>query len=95
MKSKTKGNEFAYPIFDGYGLSIEGETGLTKREHFAATLNFITEGIEFTNIKALNKFLGRGVDSNSVEDLLKAQIEVEAKLRVMKADALIEALNKD
>ena len=32
---KTKGEDFAYPIFDNLGLCNDNETGLTKREYYA------------------------------------------------------------
>lgn len=85
--------------------SIKGTwfQGLTKREHFAA----IVDVSDYAGIDAkidtelAEKLTGRTApsiseygDSYDVERL-KFWMELEAVIRVMKADALIEALNKE
>lgn len=76
--------------------SEENHNGLTKREYFAIMSN--TTNVEFTNNEAVSDFLNiklRTVNemANSINGKLELGFAVEAKLKVMKADALIHALN--
>ena len=90
-----KDSAFAKSAFyhpDG-GIDIPQE-GLTKREYFAAIVS--VDGVEFPNMEQAAKFAEIDLpDVYDFEAMLKVSIAVEAKLRVMKADALINALNKE
>lgn len=65
--------------------------GLTKREKFA--LHQSIDGLE-CNIIFMSEVIGREIDTSDKIDMLKAAIEFEAKIKVMKADALLKELEK-
>lgn len=66
-------------------------SGLTKREYFASKVTVQNdELIDYAEI------ITRGlIPGGRTEETIKQWFEIEAKLKVMKADALIKALNKD
>lgn len=66
--------------------------GLTKREIFA--MHATCDGFEFSDAKTSEEFIGRSVDWNCINDMIKASCEVSAKIKVMKADALLAELDK-
>lgn len=95
----TYANDTAMPMtyeeeYGDYGKKIlVTRTGLTKREHFAALMQITNEEDDFAvaSVKVLMR----------VEDIPKDTIEAinfwdsyYAKRRLMKADALINELNK-
>ena len=67
-------------------------TGLTKREMMAKDMEL--RDIEFKNMSDFEEFIGRKVDKNSTNDMIKSQLECAAKLKVMYADALLAELEK-
>jgi len=83
-------NALAYPSNDGYMITL----GLTKREYFAAHMQIDSDEIEFHNQATLESFLGRTVDHGDFTDMMRAACEVDAKFRLMKADALLAELEK-
>lgn len=66
--------------------------GLTKREMFAKDAD--VSSCQLKDIQATEEFLGRKINTDSIEDLFKANFEVMAKLKVMAADALLAELEK-
>ena len=66
--------------------------GLTKREMFA--MNADVGGVEFESIRGLSRFLEREINEHDDADLIKAGLELKAKLKVMAADALLAELEK-
>jgi len=96
---KITGNESAYPIlatknhFDNQ-FPMPPQQGLTIRQVFAMSAKFDEDEFSFKNDKSIEYFIGRVVDWNDMTDKINALIEVEAKIKVMKADALIAELNK-
>lgn len=68
--------------------------GLTKREYFAATLPMDADEVKFNEKEALEQFIGRAFDENDTLDMARAACELEAKFRVMKADALLAELER-
>lgn len=76
--------------FSGFGQwQPEAHFGLTKRETFA--MNATLEGINF-DVMFLSDFIERPIDMHDPFDMIEAKIEFEAKIKVMKADALLKAL---
>lgn len=65
------------------------EFGLTKREYFAAHVHLTEDEVSYGRAK----FIMGSEPPNDVAENRKWWFAAEAKLRVMKADALIEALN--
>jgi len=84
----------AMPIeLSGFGqYEPEAYIGLTKRETLAINAN--VDNSKFTTREALVEFAGRDYDDQDVIDSLKFTFEVEAKLKVMAADALLAELEK-
>ena len=68
------------------------QQGLTKREIFA--MHATCDGFEFKDTKSSEDFIGRAVDWDCFNDMIKASCEVSAKIKVMKADALLAELDK-
>ena len=67
--------------------------GLTKREHFAAMLPPFE--ITFSGNEDIGIFLGRELNNDTpAEEMIQACIDLEAKVRVMRADAHLAALEK-
>lgn len=66
--------------------------GLTKLEHFAATLPHLD--FQLGTIDDLCTFIGRKVDEDDPEDVILATAQFEAKLRVIRAKAHLEELEK-
>lgn len=83
------GNEMAFPLYDS--TSDWAAQGLLKREYFAANIPVLP--IEISP-EVTQKLLGRKVDLDDAEDMLKASLELEVKIRIMKADILVTELNK-
>ena len=63
--------------------------GLTKREYFAVHSPVMAEEVKFNDRDALEKFIGRQINTKDAEDMIKAQAEVIAKSKVIYADALL------
>ena len=66
--------------------------GLTKREMLAKDAD--VSGFEFESIRGLSRFLEREINEHDDADLIKAGLELKAKLKVMAADALLAELEK-
>ena len=77
---------------EGIGECPTIATGLTKREMMAKDMEL--RDIEFKNMSDFEEFIGRKVDQNSTNDMIKSQLECAAKLKVMYADALLAELEK-
>ncbi|QZI90963.1 hypothetical protein MYOV024v1_p0038 [Vibrio phage PS34B.2] len=73
-------------------LGADGSKGLTKREAIAKDID-IGE-FKFNSIDNVSEFIGRSVDQSSMEDLIKATAECDAKIRVIYADSLLRELEK-
>lgn len=86
----TNGNEPAHP-YEGSGLP--GTTGLSKREYFAAMAQVDDEMVHLT-IETMVKATGFNYDASSQLSIIELHCKMEAFLKVMKADALITALNQ-
>ena len=91
----------AMPVTDEAGMPFNDvpsencSIGLTKREHFAATMTYNpTDIARFTDEHSLCEFLGHSVDLSSKMGRAKAGVELEARIRVMKADALLAELER-
>jgi len=67
--------------------------GLSKREAFAKDLPHID--VEFGDINEMCKFVQKEEVPISSFDILVLSFEVEAKIRVMRADALLNELSKE
>jgi hypothetical protein len=67
-------------------------TGLTKRESFAKDMPHID--VEFGDINEMCKLVEKEEVPISTLDILALSFEVEAKIRVMRADALLNELSK-
>lgn len=67
--------------------------GLTKREYAAIHLN--TDDLPITTLRQVSEFLGREVNVNDLEDIVRAQAEAFSKYRRMYADALFSELEKE
>jgi len=90
-KNIITGNEPAFPRDEVY----HGHNGISIRQHFALHLSGdFSEWSADTVLKALglpdNHLAGK-----SSEESFKEWIRLEAKYKVMKADALIAELNKE
>ena len=66
--------------------------GLTKREMFA--MHADVSDFEFYSHDDISDFIGRKIDEDSTIDMIKAGLELQAKLKVMAADALLVELDK-
>lgn len=88
-----KNTELAYPFIEtNYGGEILAiHEGLTKREIIAKDLPM--QGFEFTHDEAC-EFLGFPPPPKTIETNVNLAIQVEMKLRVMRADALLLELEK-
>ena len=87
----TNGNDFIVPIVLGDTLpNGEQNNRLTKHEYFAAMRR---NGIEEYSVHYAQHIMGTDVPKDSLENI-KWWIEFEEKLAVMRADALIKALNE-
>lgn len=71
---------------------MEIETKLTKRELIAAQID-VSKDLENWSTGFLEKLVGRSIPRDNIENY-KWWAEAEAKLRVMKADALLAELSK-
>lgn len=72
----------------------EGVSGMSKREHFASMAN-VTDDMDGWDISMLQKLLGRQrPETSDVKGVFEFYADAEATLKVMKADALIKALNQ-
>ena len=86
-------NQNGEPIHSSWSRLGDGSlSGLTKREMFA--MNADIGGVEFDSILGLSRFLGREINEHDDADLIKAGLELKAKLKVMAADALLVELEK-
>lgn len=65
--------------------------GLTKREYFASN---ITVNIDDYGYEVAKQFMDSEVPKDRLENL-KWWMEAEARMKVLKADALIKALNNE
>lgn len=107
----TDPNVSASPVhgaFDINGQTVDDprngiiQGGLTKREHFAAISDVKIEEYNIETIEDVFRLKFPNKKNGYIEDIpstrravFKFWIDVEAKFKVMKADALIEALNKE
>lgn len=97
---KTISSHSAMPIPDHKTQDVY--KGLTKREYFAAQMNDYLLGILWDDeiskkIHSLAKGVGiteLEVNSYTKYDTLKLILRIDARLKVMQADALIDALNE-
>jgi hypothetical protein len=80
------------PSGDFHSSESMGGAGLTKREAFAKDLPHID--VEFGDINDMCKFVEKEEVPISTLDILALSFEVEAKIRVMRADALLNELSK-
>jgi len=69
--------------------------GLSKREHLAATMNHDATVISFDDEESIVAFLGIQGWVYSQYSAIDLSFKLEAKLRVMRADALLEELAKE
>lgn len=92
----NRGNESAYPSDVEYGdhnIRERTHTGMTIREKIAAMLPEMQ--IDFGSNTNAESFIGREMpSSNNPVEYLTYMAQIEAKLRVIRADALIEELSK-
>ncbi len=95
LRALKETGEFTVPEIKDIANKMSRHGGLTKREYFAATMNHDTEQFAFGDISQAEEFLGRGIDTDSVGDIMLASIQVDAKFRVMRADALLAELEKE
>ena len=86
----SNGNELAYPIAETDTGSFN--EGLTKREAIAKDLPHIE--VEFGDLSIMCKFIGVDTVPESIDEILSVTFATEAKIRVMRADALLKELNK-
>lgn len=72
------------------------EKGLTKREYFAIHSSLAADEYDFTDLEPIEELLGRTIEFSDLGGVggIKIAAEIEAAVRVIKADALIAALNK-
>ena len=80
------------PDRDEYALVQRG--GLTKREYFMAHLNIDGDTMKFQSAEAIEEFIGRPVNMESVEDIALAQAEAMAKIKRIQVDADLAELEK-
>jgi len=66
--------------------------GLTKREAFAKDLPHIE--VEFGNLGIMCEFIGVTNVPVGIDEILAVTFATEAKIRVMRADALLKELSK-
>lgn len=86
-------NDMGAPHFTGdVALTSSNCSGLTKREMIAKDID--VGEFKFNSIDNLSEFIGRSVDQSSMEDLIKATAECDAKIRVIYADSLLKELEK-
>lgn len=64
--------------------------GMTKREVIAKDI--VIGKYKFKSLKDMGDFIGRDIDHDSTEDVLRASAECDAKIRTMYADALLKEL---
>lgn len=88
----TNPNESGNHVFLQNGLTHDShvDIGLTKREYFAAKQTYIVGELSPESIYTI---MGSLPPKDKMGNI-KYWISAEATVRVMKADALIEALNK-
>jgi hypothetical protein len=67
-------------------------SGLTKREYLAALID-VSKDIDGHSISVIQAVVGRDIPTSPFENLM-FWAEAEAKLRVIKADALLTELSK-
>jgi hypothetical protein len=100
---KTNGNEPVGPVLT-QSASLQNETslGLTKREYFAALATTDVSVMDKEFAEALagykipeRKILNGQYTPESLLAIAKFWSDVEATYRVLKADALIAALNRE
>lgn len=81
-----------YQLASALKIGAIGASGMTKREVIAKDIA-INE-YKFKSLKDMGDFIGRDIDHNSTEDVLRATAECDAKVRTMYADALLKELEK-
>lgn len=89
--NKTNPNESAFPEVQEVPQFNSHSYGLTKREYFACNITVNIDDYGYEMAKQL-------MDSESPKDRLeniKWWTEAEARMKVLKADALIKALNNE
>lgn len=95
MSDKTKNADaLAYGEVERVGEIMRQCGGFTKREAFSALMNHETDSFQLDDVDSLSEFIGRSIDLTSVSDVLKASLEAESKVRVMRADALLAELER-
>jgi len=89
-------NQPAYPVSEEVTERIDQDikiyTGLTKREWLAATLD-ISKDLTDLPFGMVQKLIGRPMPTDQIE-AINYWAEIDAKLRVIKADALLKELSK-
>ena len=87
----THANESAFPEVQEQPQFNHHSYGLTKREYFASNL---TVDIDDYGYELAKQLMDSEVPKDRVENL-KWWMEAEAKIKVLKVDALIKALNNE
>lgn len=87
----TNGNESVHPDTKENPQFSVPHYGLTKREHFAVMAKY--DENEYS-LSALQIIVGSDIPRD-LQGIIEWNIKAEAAIKVMKADALIEALNKN
>lgn len=80
------------PVSYQNGETTGQEIGLTKREMIAAQMN-VSKDIEDWSTEFFEELLGRKIPGNAQDNYL-FWAEAEARIRVIKADALLTELSK-
>lgn len=85
-------NSPAFPAIDGSTAFYE--KGLTKREFIASQLDVKSDIADYS-LEYLESLIGRERPSapTTAEELLKWDAEVEAKIKIIKTDALLTQLS--
>ena len=84
------GSECAFPFAEDHESA--NSFGLTKREAIAKDLPHIE--VEFGDLGIMCKFIGVDTVPESIDEILSVTFATEAKIRVMRADALLKELDK-
>lgn len=87
----TNGNDLVY---DPNQANCDISGGLTKREYFAAMRNEPVFGDDTLSQKWAELIMGSPLPEAGTMENIKWWIAAHEKFAVMRADALIEALNK-
>lgn len=87
---KDNSRKPANPVHNNDGVLVG--SGLTKREAIAKDLPHIE--VEFGGLGTMCKFIGVDTVPESIDEILSVTFATEARIRVMRADALLKELDK-